>query len=281
MAAKQAAWPYFSKGDLSFVVGEVAPRASDPAALERLLAEDAQFRAAMLGDDALLARVQSDDEVFLYISPALYFEILLRHACKELETAAYTREPDGRSSIPVFDTPDVLELVERPGVVEYLASMLASFTRIESRVVIARSRRRRGIRRRIRYSDMDVDSLMRFGADAPPEQRFGYYKRIADVCLFVSGVFPSSARGAGGTGVGASAVSRAWRMRRTIEDYEREGRIFYGLAESHPAARELELDAVFAALRDNFSAARKPLAHVATRFLHARKRQLFAAAPPD
>ena len=64
----------------------------------------------------------------------------------------------------------------------------------------------------------------------------------------------------------------------TIEDYEREGRRFYGLAEGHPAARALELSSVFGILRENFTSARKPLTFVATRFLHASRRKLFGVA---
>ena len=278
MLVPDSRWPNFSESDLDFVIDNVASGASDTTALRRLIVEDPQFRAAIIGDDSLLERVLNDEEIFLYISPALYFEVLLRHSCQELETALYTEERDGRTSIPVFDTPDVLEFMNRPGVVEYLAAMMASFTRIHSYVVPVRIRK--GIRRRIRYNDMDIDSLVKFAANSGPEQRFGYYKRIADVCLFLSGVFPDSAgRGQRNRSKGSlvPAASR-WRVRRTVEDYEREGRRFYGLAQAHPAARTLELASVFSVLKDNFTSARKPLTFVATRFLHARKTQLFGIA---
>ncbi len=272
-------WPNFSESDLDFVVRNIAPDAADSSALKRLIAEDTQFRSAAIGDPILLDLLLNDDEIFIHISPALYFEILLRQSYRELETVTYTEEREGHASIPVFDTPEVLELMERPGIVEYLASMMASFTKIQSYVVPIRVRN--GIRRRVKYSDIDIDSLVRFAADAEPEQRFGYYKRIADVCLFLSGVFPDGAArarrqiGAGDRG----QIGRAWRQRRTIEDYEREGRRFYDLAQAHPAARALELNSVFATLRDSFTSARKPLTFVSTRFLHARKRQLFGVAP--
>ena len=275
MLRRDAQWPNFSERDLDFVVENVAPDSANSEQLKKLITEDVQFRAAMLGDESLLQRVQSDDEIFLYISPALFFEILLRNSHRELETATYTEEREGRVSIPVFDTPDVLKFMEQPGIVEYLASMMASFTRINSYTIPVRVRR--GVRRRVRYNDMDVDSLIRFAADADPEQKFGYYKRIADVCLFLSGVFPDSVQSRAGVS-GGSAVPRSWRMRRTLEEYEREGRTFYGLAQEHPAARALELSQVFAALKQNFISARKPLTFVATRFLHAKKRQLFGVA---
>ena len=278
MLSPDMRWPNFTDRDLDFVVENVARGASDPEALKRLVREDPEFRAAMVGDENLLDRVLSDEEVFLHISPSLYFEILLRRAYHELETITYTEEREGRASIPVFDTPEVLEFMERPGVVEYMASMMGSFTRIQSYTVPVRVRK--GIRRRVRYSDMDIDSLVKFAANADPEQRFGYYKRIADVCLFLSGVFPDSARRRYGRMVGGATIplTGSRRMRRTIEDYEREGRRFYGLAEGHPAARTLELTSVFGILRENFTSARKPLNFVATRFLHASRRKLFGVA---
>ncbi len=278
MLSPDSRWPNFTDRDLDFVVENAAPGANDPDALKQLVREDPEFRAAMVGDNNLLDRVLNDEEIFLHVSPSLYFEILLRRSYHELETIAYTEEREGRASIPVFDTAEVLDFMERPGVVEYMASMMASFTRIQSYTVPVRVRK--GIRRRVRYNDMDIDSLVKFAANADPEQRFGYYKRIADVCLFLSGVFPDSAQRGYGRMVGGAAipVTGSRRMRRTIEDYEREGRRFYGLAEGHPAARALELSAVFGALRDNFTSARKPLTFVATQFLHASKRKLFGVA---
>ena len=266
MLPPEATIPAISEADLDFVVSNLAPNAADPEALKRLITKDAQFRDAMLGDEALLERVLNDEEIFIRISPPLYFEILMRRSFRDLRTAAYTEEREGRASIPVFDTPRVLEFMERPGVIEYLASMMASFTRIQSYVVPVRVRR--GVRRRVRYNDMDIDSLTRFAASASPAQRFGYYKRIADVCLFVSGVFPD----------GAARFGRSRRPLRAAADYERDGRRFYALAAAHPAARALELAGVFAELEENFASARKPLAFLSARFLHARKRQLFGTA---
>ena len=272
MLTPDTQWPNFSERDLDFVAGIVAPGAANVDGLKRLIVEDPQFRSAIIGDDRLFDRVLNDDEVLLHISPALYFEILLRRSHREMETAAFTEEREGRASIPVFDTPDVLKFMKLPGVVEYLASMMASFTRIQSYVVPVRVRK--GIRRRVRYSDMDVDSLVKFASAASYEQRFGYYKRIADVCLFLTGVFPDSARSLPSGNAPAGTV-RAWRMRRSMEEFERDGRRFYGLAGGHPAARTLELSSVFATLKENFTSARKPLTFVSTRFLHARRRELF------
>ena len=258
--------------DLAFVVAHAAPDSGNPSRLAGLVREDADFRKAMVGDEKVLEAVLDDEEVFLKVGPALYFEVLLRGSVGELETAAYTVERSGRSSIPVFDTSEVTELMRRDGVIEYLAHMLASFTKINSYVVPVRVRP--GVRRRIRYNDMDVDSLVALCAKAGEHERFGFYKRIADVCLFTSGVFPGHA------GLHAQAARQGHgrlRARRTIEDYETEGRRFYRLAEEHPAARLMELTGVFALLRENFTSARKPLTFIASRYLHSKRHHLFGA----
>ncbi|HAL47673.1 MAG: hypothetical protein FI707_14560 [SAR202 cluster bacterium] len=266
--------------DLDFIVGAAAPGSASPERFKRLMQEDAEFRAAMVGDDGLFDRVMNDEEIFLHVSPSLYFEVLLRRAHRELQSATHTLERSGRESIPVFDTDDVLELLKRPHVIEYLASMLASFTRVHSYTVPMRVRR--GVRRRIRYNDMDVDSLVRFAATVEPMERFSYYKRIADVCLFVTGVFPDHAqRSYKKPGVGrTNELPRSVRNRRTVEDYERDGRRFYGMAQRHPTARMLELTDVFGSLKGEFTTARKPLTFISTRYLHASKRQVFGGESP-
>ena len=257
--------------DLEFVVRETASEATDRDQLKRLVREDEQFRAPLVGDDRVFQRVVDDEEIFLKVSPFLCFEVLLRRALKELETATYTVESAGRGSVAVFDVQDVVELLSRHEVLEYLAGMLASFTRTESYVIPVRVRR--GIRRRVRYSDMDIDSLMRLCADADAPDRLRFYKRIADVCLFVSGLFPGHT--APRAGSPTADVSRPARALRSLEDYEREGRRFYGLAEEHPTARDLELSNVFGLLREYFVAARKPLVFIASQYLHSRQHRLF------
>ncbi len=93
----------FSDADLDFVVDLAAPDAQDRDQLIRLLRHDEEFRKALVSDDIVFQHVMDDEEIFLKISPALYFEVLLRRAIKELETATHTMERTGRQNIPVFD----------------------------------------------------------------------------------------------------------------------------------------------------------------------------------
>jgi hypothetical protein len=218
-----------SETDLDFFVGRAAPDAIDPGRMRALIREDPQFRAAIVADDRVFEGVAADDEILLKISPPLYFEILLRRALKELNAATHTVEESGRQRIPVFDASEVSRFLSKPDVLEYLAGMLASFTRIRSYVTHVRLRH--GIRRRVRYNDMDVDSLLTMCASSSDEERLGYYKQIGDACLFVSGVLPGHATyGLRYAGPGQLRPMTTTRLRRGLDDYERDGRRYYGLA---------------------------------------------------
>ena len=64
-----------------------------------------------------------------------------------------------------------------------------------------------------------------------------------------------------------------------MEDYEWEGKRFYGLAESHPAARLAGLSDIFGVLREQFIYARKPLRFIASQYLHSSRANLFGSPP--
>ncbi len=256
--------------DLDFIVDHAAPGSGGRSGLKRLIVEDDDFRKAMVGDEQLFLAVTSDEEILLKLSPHLYFEVLLRRAHSDLESATHTLEQTGRDRVPVFDAREVSAFLGKANVLVYLADMLASFTRVHSYTVPVRMRR--GIRRKVRYSDMDVDSLVGMCASADEESRFAFYKRIADLCLFITGIFPGSAQRPGTADVLGGVRTR---MQRGMEEYEREGVRFYRMAEEHPAARTLGLADVFGLLREDFTSARKPLTYIAGQYLHSSGRKLF------
>ena len=272
----------FTDGDLDFLVSIVLPGLSNALSVREAIRNDPAYRKAIVSDERVFSQVINDKESFLKISPSLYFEVLLRRAQKDLISSSYTIEREGRGNIPVFDTGKVAGFLDTPNMLEYLANMLASFTRIRSFVVPVRVRK--GIRRRVRYNDMDVDSLIDFAARVDESERFSYYKRIGDVCLFLTGLFRDSTYSQK-SHVGSNFQSGTYprttfvrKRRRSVEEYESEGRRFYRLAEEHPTASVLELTDVFSVLRDEFSAARKPLAFLSARYLHSRPNKLFDVA---
>lgn len=266
--------PQLSERDVDFVVTTAVPDSKDKGKLKRLIREDEAFRKGLVGDEKVFRKLMADEELILRISPALYFEILLRRAVKELEGASHTIERAGTQAVPVFDTKEVLGLLARQAVLDYLADMLSSFTRIESYVIPVRVRR--GIWRKLRFNDMDIDSLSRFCEAVDEEYRFSFYKRIADVCLFILGLFPEYAQfDYRYPSSGEPRPRIAGRSRRGMEDYEEEGRRFYRLAGEHPSAGQLGLSEVLWLLHDNFNTAKKPLNFISDHYLHHKKLKLF------
>lgn len=256
--------------DLAFLVSTAAPEICNQERMKQILEEDEDFRNAFLDDDRTIRSVVSDREVFLKISPRLYFEILLRKVRKELETASHTIEHGGLHKVAVFDAGKVVDFLSQKAVLVYLADMLSSFTKVESYSIPYRVRER--VWRKIRYHDADVDCLIRNMEFAGEELRFPFYKRIADICLFLLGVFPEYVRSASRYPLSGEQRPRfvGW-TRWSMEEYEEEGRKYYKLASLHPMARDQELSEVFGLLHDSFHVARKPLLLIAENYMHCER----------
>jgi len=260
----------FSDSDILFMIRTLMPDRSDHERLLQAIRDEPAYLEAMLDDDRLFQQVVGDDEILLKISPRLFFHILLRRALRDLQELTHTIEVRNLQKIAVFDTDEVVELLEDAAIRNYLAEMLASFTRIESVTIPIRVRK--GIWRKVRFSDFDVDSLARYAQAVDEELRFRPYKRIADVCLFLAGMFPEHIEARY-----RYPYSRALlgARPRSIEDYEREGSQFYNLAAEHETARILHLQGVLSTLAEKFTLAEKPLAHVSRRYLQMRRHTLF------
>jgi hypothetical protein len=264
-----------SDRDLDFLVEAAAPGVGDKPNLKRILRADEDFRNSFVSDEQVFNKLMADDEIFLKISPPFFFEILLRKAARELSRISYTLERAQRMRIPVFDTDDLVELLSDNAIVVYLADMLSTFTRIESYTISFRIRK--GIWKKIRFTDMDISSLIHFSEAIEDEYRLGLYKRIADVCLFLLGIFPDYIeRSYRYPFSGDIRPQIAERSRISLEEYEKKGRQFYKLAAEHRVAVETDLSDVFWALHENFQKAKKPLNFIAEYYLTTKRHQLFA-----
>lgn len=263
-----------SDRDLDFLVETGAPEVRDKARLKEIIRQDEDFRNTFIGDEKVCRQVMGDDEIFLRISPTLFFEILLRKAAKDLGRVGYTLEKTSTIKVPVFDTEEVVKLLAKEAILTYLADMLSSFTKVESYSISFRGKKR--IWKKIRFNDLDIHSLMSFCEVVEDEYRFAFYKRIADVCLFILGIFPEY-------------VERDYRypfsrqvrpqirgrLRISPENYEKEGRKFYKLAAEHLSARKLNLSEVFWTLHGDFQKARKPLNFIAEHYLRYQRQNIF------
>ena len=264
-----------SDRDLEFLVEAAAPDVRDKSNLKKIILHDEDFRNSFIGDENVFHKLMADDEIFLKISATLFFEILLRKAASELSRTGYTLEKTRSMSIPVFDTPDLVELLNKQSLVIYLADMLSTFTKIENYTISFRIRK--GIWKKIRFNDMDINSLIRFSEALENEYRLGLYKRIADLCLFVLGIFPDYAEGSYRYPLsGEIRPQISGRIRLSPQEYENKGRQFYRLAAEHQAAIESDLSDVFWDLYRNFQKAKKPLNYIAEYYLSTKRHSLFS-----
>lgn len=255
-----------SKRDLDFLVETVSPEVKDKARLKQIIAEDEDFRNSFIGDEKVFRRLMDEREIFLGISPLLFFEILLRKTARELEGASYTVEKNSTTKIPVFDTKEVVDLLNQESVLLYLADMLSSFTKIESYTIPLKLKKETW--EEIRFHDLDILNLMSFSQAVEEEYKLGFYKRIADICLFVLGIFPGYAeRDYRYPFSGQVRPHIFGKLRISPEDYVEEGRKFYKLAAEHPAAKEFDLSEIFWALHRDFQKAKKPLNFLEEHFL--------------
>jgi hypothetical protein len=260
--------------DLRFLVETLLPGYRDREEAIDLLAGDSAMIGSMLDDERLFRRVMADEEVLVHASPWLFFTVLLRRGRRELERESFTVEERARQKIVLFDVDRVSELLADDAVLDYLAAMLASFTRIE--IVTVRYRVREGLWRRFRVSELDVDGMVRYAQSVEAPRRYAAYRRVGDVCLFTSGMFPEYIEAR--RRYPASGQARPGARGRfcvTLEDHERHGRAFYRLAAEEDAARGEGLSAVLSALSEGFVLAEKPLRFLSNRYLQFSKHRLF------
>jgi hypothetical protein len=264
-----------SERDLDFLVGTTHPEVKDKYRLKQLIKEDEALRDNFIEDEKVFRRVMCDEEVFLRISPTLFFEILLRKTLKDLKEVGFTLEKTSRMTIPVFDTKEVVRLLAKKSLLQYLADMLSSFTKTQSYTVLLPVRE--GGWRQIRFSDLDLFSLMNLCQVVEDEYKLAFYKRVADLCLFILGIFPDYAeREYRYPFSGKVRPQVRGKKRVSPEEYEKEGRRFYRMAAEHPYAKQLALSDVFWTLHSHFEKAKKPLNFIAEHYLQTSRQMLFA-----
>ena len=75
--------------DLDFLVEAAAPEVADKPRLKQIIREDEDFRSTFLREEKVFRKVITEDDILLKISPALYFQILLRKALNDLENGGF------------------------------------------------------------------------------------------------------------------------------------------------------------------------------------------------
>lgn len=252
--------PELTKKDIKFI----SETLSIPDQYMRNMEDLEEF----IGDELLFKRVMNEEEIFLKISPFLFFKILVKRAHRELKWESYTVEKHGMYSVYVFDTDMLSDILERREVRDYLALLLASFSRIKSFVIYLMIRKRFY---KFKQSSLDVEMLEEELTYLEEEKRFLLLKRIADTVLFLSGIFPDYVRKR------AELLSKSKKKSTAeiINEFEEKGSLYYQLAAMHDEAKKLGLSEVLYTFSQNFSLLKKPLNLIEKRYLSFRKHKIF------
>ena len=246
----------FTDNDLRFVAETAGAGRYDPEEAPALLRAREDLLDVLLEDERLVERVLGDEQVLLRVSPRLVFTVLLRRVLRDLHQRPYTMERTANATIAVFDATQVRRFVAEPEIWNYLVSLLTSFIRNETVTVYVR---RQGHYVRRRFSTLSLEDMIDLSGLAARDEVPWIFRRIADIALFQSGIFPQSLRRS------RTRAGRAPAVPPTLEAYEEHGRRFYRLAATTGAAgaegRVLE------ALADDFTSARKSLELLSDRYL--------------
>lgn len=261
-----------SEADLSFVVKTIVDKRQDHEHICNLLKDKPDLVEIMLEDEKLFQQVNKEEDIFLKISPFLLFTILIQQTKRELETSNYTMEIiSQQKQVPVFDAKAAAALIQNNDMRTYLARMLASFTRADSTTVVYRAR---GLTYQRHFSDLDFDDMLELSVLVELPYRYDFYKRLADISLFITGIFPEHLLGSGEVNAQLSE-KHMQHNRRTLHDYEKEGRQYYDLASTYDEAREQGLDQVLSQLAENFTLIRKPLNYLAANLMRKQHKDWF------
>lgn len=151
----------------------------DEAVLAGVLSHPAAFESVFGGPQ---------EEALLHASPFLTFAVIVHRGWAELQSAGYVDEWVGpRQRLPVLGGDDLREFLASGQRRLFLTELLTSYTRIASGTTWVQTTR--GWRRR-RFSELDPVRLASMLEVVPDFERPGIYRRLGDLALFLTGVFP-------------------------------------------------------------------------------------------
>jgi hypothetical protein len=243
----------------------------DPTRLEAMIDNPVTFR--------LLFGVPGRDPL-LRGTPFLIFAVLIHRVVRDLGQASFVEEWVGpRQRVPVFDTAGLKDFGADPLRRFFLVQLLASYTNVASGSMLVKTSR--GWRRR-RFSELDPMRLIELAELVPEPERPAVYRRLGDLSLFLTGIFPDYAA----EGLVAERERRG--LERALRPADREqaaghdgiwlleqlGRRAYRIAQQG-ADRRAPMAAVLTEVSENFAAARRVLNFLTDRYLFPMRRQWF------
>lgn len=224
----------------------------------------------LLGNPRLLDRLLDPDsppgEV---VSPMFLFSVITHRVAAELREASYVNDWQGPlQRLPVFDVDPLREFVEDTGRVFFLAGLLTSFALPERPPVPV-------------SGPLDLTGMAIWVDQLMPVDRVKVLKRLGDLALFLTGVFPDR------TGGDRLSPQVAERLGRTVDMTSDEILSLCSVADSPSglgaleslgtrwyetalaeAGHSKEIPSVVGDVATRFSAARRVLNHLADRYLY-------------
>jgi hypothetical protein len=264
---------HLSDSDLALLMAASEPRIDtrrEPERIEELLNSPALFRTLFgAGRDPLVSA-----------SPFLLFAVVVHRAARDLRQASFIEEWVGpRQRVPVFDVGGLRDFGADPLRRFFLAELLASYSHVASGSMLVQTSR--GWRRR-RFSELDPLRLIELAEVVSPSERPGVYRRLGDLTLFLSGIFPDYA-------ADRLIVSHERRrLQRALDDRDREraeqqdgiwllerlGRRAYRLARQATGGRTAMAEVLDEVSR-NFATARRVLNFLTDRYLFPLRQRWF------
>jgi len=250
----------------------------------------------------LLARPQLFEEVFVRrppggplvsVSPFLAFAVAVERAAVDLEGRTHVSEWLGpRMRAPVFGVAELQEFLSSRWRRFFLAELLASYTRVASGPVFVPTRR--GWRRQ-RFSELDPVRMAGLLEVTSEAEHPGIYRRLGDLALFLTGVFPDStarrgfgpieearlrrAAGDGGEQLpGPTAEAMPPMGQGPVMLLEELGRRWYRRAWRLIPAPQPATAAVLGEMPERFGQARRVLNFVTEQYLFGQRQEWFGTA---
>lgn len=277
---------HFSDADLSLLAAAAGNRSA--ADLLSDLRANAGYLEALLSDSRVFAALFASPEhdALLRASPFLIFAILIHRAAADLARTGFVQEwvAPGRR-VPMFQVEELRDFARNSVHRLFLAELLASYTHVASGSFLVQTAR--GWRRR-RFSELDPMRFIELIEVAPERERPTLYRRLGDLSLFLTGVFPDHAgrllppaqRGRLGRILtqGRSRQSDAWPapVSGDLGLLEQLGRRSYRLAWQATDEIGGARSTVLTDFSERFDQARRTLNFVTDRYLFPFREQWFS-----
>jgi hypothetical protein len=216
------------------------------------------------------------------VSPFLTFAVAVHRVADRLARATYVDEWVGpRQRVPVFAVEPLRQLLADPLRRFFFVELLASYTHVVSGSTWTATSR--GWRRR-RFSELDPVQLAGLLEAVTPAERPGVLRRLGDLALFLTGVFPDHTSSTTlGRPMAEAQLLRAAELQRsrvpagslnTFELLELLGARWYRLAARLSAAPSGSVEAL-GAIAEHFTDARRILNLVTDLYLFPLREQWF------